>query len=246
MITIYCLIDPRDNSIFYVGRTTNFTKRMFKHNSPQTNKGTFKNEYIKSLKAAGYKFIPEILEVVTTKEEGKFWETFYTQLFRSWGFDLQNNKYWKMGNQTSFLPGMDVTPVVALSKSGNLVGHFSSVKEAKVFVKGKQVGQCLLAKDNPNRSKTSGGYLWLYRDEYEKMPQAELDDFVKWATTPQFKANNGSFKKGHPPTKRVHVPKELSQEIVFTYKSEGLSKKEVAKRFDISVRVFNRLLREAA
>ncbi len=88
---IYCLIDPRDNQPFYIGKTSrlNLKERLRGHcNEKGNNK---KNCKIKKLFRLGLKpSIEKIDEVPST--EWEFWECHYIYLFRSWGFNLTNTE----------------------------------------------------------------------------------------------------------------------------------------------------------
>lgn len=205
MNTVYALIDPRTDQYFYVGRTGNLTSRISKHKSKDANTGTPKYIYISEMRAAGVMFLVEVLEENLTKPESKFWERFYTDLFRSWGFEILNNVWYKFGNQTSFRVGDGNSPVVALDKQGNFIAEYASVKAAQIAVK-KQIGQCLM-----KVRKTSAGFIWLYKDDYLNKSPREIQNIVGWATTANFHRNAGSFKKGQTPwnkkTNLEHVNK---------------------------------------
>lgn len=61
-ITIYCLVNPKDNSIFYVGRTTKPLKhRLMFHNSIKIN--SRKDAVISEIKASNLRVIAKVLEV---------------------------------------------------------------------------------------------------------------------------------------------------------------------------------------
>lgn len=179
MITIYALVDPRDDKYKYVGRTTNPKYRLVKHKSPQTGVGTPKNEWIRELRAAGFKPIMEVLMEVETKDEAGFWERHYTDLFRSWGFDLLNNLYRMFGNQTSFHPDKGWKPVVAINTDGTLFKVFPSIKSTYTYFNSKIcVPQCLM-----KIKKKAAGYIWFYEEEYKNMTQEQVDKHVQWCNT---------------------------------------------------------------
>lgn len=176
MITIYALIDPRTDHIRYVGRTTNLKHRFTKHNSVKTNTGTPKNEWIKELRKIGLRPMLEILDEVETKTDGKFWEMHYTHLFRSWGFDLLNNRYWGFGNQTSFKIGANYRSVVAVLNDGTYFKTFPSIKAVYSEYGKICVPQCLM-----RIKKKAAGMVWFYEDDYKIKTPEEILEKVRWA-----------------------------------------------------------------
>ncbi len=65
---IYALVDPRDDTIHYVGRTINAKLRLQQHlQEVTTNKK--KGEWLEELKKAGMSPRMEILEIIECKEE---------------------------------------------------------------------------------------------------------------------------------------------------------------------------------
>lgn len=241
MMTIYALIDPRSGNYFYVGRTSDFPKRLTKHNSPQTNVGTFKNEYIRELKALGLKFEYEILEVVP-KSEGRFWEEYYTDLFRTWGFDLMNNRYYKMGNQTSFQPGQNYKPVVAVTKSGELHSSYDSIKQAANTVGKKpfSINQSLA-----RRKKSIAGLVWFYRDQYETISKEEFERILTWANTCDLKANSGSFKKGQVSHNKIEISDELAAKILSEYIPRQVTQKQLSVKYGLGKGIIYKVIKNA-
>ena len=68
MYYIYTL--RKDKDVFYIGKTNNIHKR-------------FKNHKIN----LGENILMEILDIV---EDWRFWETYWIQQFKTWGFNLVN------------------------------------------------------------------------------------------------------------------------------------------------------------
>lgn len=190
MITVYALLDPRDSAIRYVGRTTDVKHRLTKHNSLKSNVGTPKNDWVREMRSVGVRPVLEVLEEVETKKEGKFWEVHYTDLFRSWGFDILNNRYRKFGNQTSFQPGQGSTPVVAVTQNGLYFKTFPSINAVYAEYGKICVPQCLMG-----IKKRAAGMIWFYEEDYWKLTSSEIQERVKWANTMGWKKNKGSFRK---------------------------------------------------
>lgn len=190
MITVYALLDPRDETLRYVGRTSNMKSRFTKHNSVQTNVGTPKNDWIRELRSLDLRPVLQILEEVETKKEGKFWEEHYTSLFRSWGFDILNNRYRKFGNQTSFQPGNGNTPVVAVTQDGLYFKTFPSVNAVYSEYGKICVPQCLMG-----IKKRAAGMVWFYEKDYWSLTPAQIREKVNWANTDGRKGNIKTFEK---------------------------------------------------
>lgn len=91
-VYIYCLIDPRDNMIRYVGKTVNLKNRYNYHlncNLKDTN--THKKNWINSLKYLELK--PELFildEIHCNDKEWIQYEMYWISQIRSWGFNLLN------------------------------------------------------------------------------------------------------------------------------------------------------------
>lgn len=109
---IYLLLDPRDNSKVYIGRSRNVKARFNKHISDDKLDSwtpTLKRTWIRSLLKQNLK--PEIVIIdEAPNDEGNFWERHYVSLFKSWGFNLKNSTAGGdgsiIGNKTSFSKGL--------------------------------------------------------------------------------------------------------------------------------------------
>lgn len=81
MYVVYALIDPRDNSIRYVGITTNVYKRFIEH--IQCSSANYaKNAWMHELRAANKMVIMETLEEVETQMQAMKRETYWIQHFQ--------------------------------------------------------------------------------------------------------------------------------------------------------------------
>ncbi len=92
IVYIYCLIDPRNNQIRYVGKSKSPEKRYKSHlNEAISNLGInpYKNRWIRKLLSNNLKPILKIIEVIDDdKWEDR--EIYWIELFRSKGFRLTN------------------------------------------------------------------------------------------------------------------------------------------------------------
>lgn len=104
---IYTLSDPRTKEVRYVGKTVNPKQRRHNHSNIARDKGTHKRNWINQLKQNNLRPIFEIIDEV--EENWKFWEKYWIQQFKAWGFSLTNATLGgdglEVGNQTSFKKG---------------------------------------------------------------------------------------------------------------------------------------------
>jgi hypothetical protein len=105
---IYTLSDPRTNEVRYVGKTNNPVQRRSAHGVLTREVKSKKKSWIKKLKSLGLKPVFEIIEEVE-ESEWKFWEKYWIEQFRVWGFRLTNHTSGGdgcvSGNNTSFKKG---------------------------------------------------------------------------------------------------------------------------------------------
>lgn len=104
---IYSLSDPITGEIRYIGKTCNqLRKRLYAHiNECKSNNKSHKISWIKSIVLNDKVPIISIIDIVPTSE-WVFWEKYWIEQFKQWGFNLTNiskggyeNNY-KRSNQT--------------------------------------------------------------------------------------------------------------------------------------------------
>lgn len=89
MISIYVLINPLNDHVFYVGASMNPKSRLSSHCSSIYD--NFKGNIIASILESGLK--PELVVVDKVEyDKASFFEDFYLDLFKSWGFNLPQVK----------------------------------------------------------------------------------------------------------------------------------------------------------
>lgn len=91
-ISIYILIDPRNNQVRYVGQSNNPKLRLNKHiqYSKCIKRPNRNTSWIKSLLNENLKPIMEVIDTVPFNE-WEFWERHYISLYKTWGFKLNNH-----------------------------------------------------------------------------------------------------------------------------------------------------------
>lgn len=75
--------------IFYIGKTIDIKKRIYKHRKESVNNKTIKEKFINKILLNGDDITISIIDEVDIGTED-FWETFWIQQFKSWGFKLCN------------------------------------------------------------------------------------------------------------------------------------------------------------
>lgn len=106
IIKIYSLNCPITGTVKYIGKTEfDLNKRLSQHLSNYNlRKKTLKNNWIKNLLKKGLKPEIELLEYVS-KAEWCFWEQFWIEQFKQWGFNLKNSAEGGHGGKTKWKTG---------------------------------------------------------------------------------------------------------------------------------------------
>jgi len=194
---IYILIDPVTKEVRYVGKANNVKQRYGAHLNRARKHQIHKRNWIESLKRIGLKPIIEVVDIVPINE-WVFWETYWICQMKSWGFNLINYTLGgdgcTFGNQTSFKKGDNGKKVVCLNKDGLYVKTFESTLDAERCIKKRGIDSVLSKK-----TKTCGGFIWLYEQEYSKIGEEELKRIVDNASKMRFVQNPSNFKKGNVP-----------------------------------------------
>lgn len=89
LINIYSLTNPLDGQVFYIGATQKTLHQRLQGHMGDRYGNKRKRALTEKLKSLGVKPIIELLESVHL-DESSFYEQWYSDLFKSWGFDLFN------------------------------------------------------------------------------------------------------------------------------------------------------------
>lgn len=186
---IYTLSDPRTNEIRYVGKTNNPAQRLKAHMNNCRDKGTHKRNWIQSLRCLGLKPILEIIDEVPI-ESWQFWEQWWYQILKGWGFRLVNSTIGgdglTFGNNTSFKKGHNCKSISAFDKTGQLVKQYKSIIEA---CEDLDIDSGHLCKVLKGHGKTAKSYAWFYSDSIPSKDEI-LSKFKRVKTV-----NSGCFKR---------------------------------------------------
>lgn len=97
MVSIYALINPINEKVFYVGATYYPILRLKQH-CWLADGSQYKNNIIERILKSGLKTEMVVLEEVEGIEEARNTEEFYINLFKFYGFKIPQNKSGYSGN----------------------------------------------------------------------------------------------------------------------------------------------------
>lgn len=164
VIWIYGLIDPRDNEVKYVGKTFRLDRRFKDHLIEKGN--TLKTAWIKKLKKLN--LIPEMFILDETNIENcNFWEIYWINQMKCWGFNLKNMT---KGGDGSY-------GVIPWNK--NLKGVFHHSEESKKKMSEQRKGKELT---------------WLKDRKVTDEERKKMSEYRKGRKLGKYKSN-GNYKK---------------------------------------------------
>lgn len=156
---IYSLSGP-DGIVRYIGKSNTPRKRLHDHIKECSGFGkSHKISWIKSLLFRGERPTIEIIEEVTS-DEWEYWEMYWIQQFKSWGFNLVNSTIGGEGG-SGYKHTKESRSRMSLAKSGLKLSDEQKVKISN-SVKDKFIS-------NPNYNKCSDLIHEIDRDELYKM-----------------------------------------------------------------------------
>lgn len=136
-ISIYTLIDPITNEVRYVGKTTNLSKRLNRHiNESKKSTTSHKKAWIKGLLKNGLKPKLEVIDEILENDDWKFWEIYWIEQLRAWGFKLTNETEGGDGVDKGSIPwnkGMIgvMKPNKTTFRKGNKIGEETRIKKGQ-------------------------------------------------------------------------------------------------------------------
>lgn len=179
---IYCLICPKTNKVRYIGKSKDPSDRLRRHLSKNSLlDSTKKNNWLVSLLRQNLLPEMEIIDEVF-ENEIDYWEKFYIELFRTWGFDLLNGTNggdgfdWSGRKHTeeSKLKNKINNPlrksVAQYDLEGNFICEYLSLRDA-----GQKTGinKAHISRVCRGTQKTSGGFKWKFIDRIN--PDIEIN-----------------------------------------------------------------------
>lgn len=202
MISIYYL-HKGDNIPFYIGKTNNLSIRLYNH----------KHTY-------GIETLIEEIDLVEGKE-WKFWECYWVEQFKNWGFNLENKNNGGGGSPNGVKkPGTSKShkgrispnqgkgkPILQYSLDGKFINEFPNINTAidvlNLEITHESIRMCLV-----NKSNSSSNFIWKYKIKNypTQLPQEEV-----------YKINNPIYG---PKGMKLNTGKKISKALKGKPKSE--------------------------
>ena len=171
MYKIYCYKNKINNKC-YIGITKRSMKaREINHISEayNINSDHYNYPFKQAIRKYGIEnFENTILEEVETLEEAKEKEIYYIKIYNSYVYDKNSNGY--NATRGGDNNGIISYPIVAINiYNGALIKKYNSIAEAENELKISHISECL-----NEHLPTSGGYCWLYEEDYNDMDEKEF------------------------------------------------------------------------
>jgi hypothetical protein len=166
LTNIYCLIDPISNLIRYIGKADDVKIRLNEHIRKSKYTKTHKNNWIQSLLNKNLKPKLEIIDTIPIEEWG-FWEQYWIDQFKVWGFNLTNLANGGKGGNL----GYEINKKISESKKG-----FKHSNETKEKLRNHRLG---LKHSEKTKQLFSSSRFGVKRSEsskkYKKIIQLDLE-----------------------------------------------------------------------
>lgn len=231
---IYCLKHPLTNSVFYIGCTTaKLIARLSQHLYDCKIKNNLKTNYIQLL--LNDNLIPNIELLKETDEsnwikEEQYYITLYSNLVnknKGGSGIILNRSSESIGKSSK----AKFRKVIQLDLNGNFIKEWESISEIekKLNIIKTALGNCL-----KKRSKTAGGFIWIYKEKYNSETFLKSKD-KRERTIVQFNSEMKILKE-YSNIKEASIEHNLNQsyisavlnnrikkpKIIFKYKSEDI------------------------
>lgn len=135
-VIIYILTEPDTNEVRYVGKTINLKNRLNRHlNESKKSTSSHKKAWIRGLLKKGLEPKIKIVDEVLN-DEWEFWESYWIEQFRVWGFRLTNKTTGGDGVDKGNIPWNKgsvgvVKPNKTTFKKGNKIGKETRIKKGQ-------------------------------------------------------------------------------------------------------------------
>lgn len=156
----------KENGKSYIGQTKRNPKRRWKRGYGY--RGMF---FYKAIEKYGWDGFDHIIleENIPTQEEANEKEKYYISLY-----DTINNGYNISIGGGNFYKN-DGVKIVKLDYNFNLISTYNSIIDAENDTHIKSQAIIMVCK---HKRKSSGGYIWMYSDEYNEINQKWKDDYI--------------------------------------------------------------------
>lgn len=182
-VKIYSLSDPITNEVMYVGRTkVRLSARLSSHYHCSRHNSTPRDIWIASLTKNGLKPIAKVIEDVEEsvwREREKYWISYYKKINPNLT-NLAEGGEGPLGvirqeETIKTISEMQSKPVYQLDLDFNIIKEYPSCKSAIIETNIQHIG-------NSARSigkKSAGGYVWIYKSDFEEFIKNEKRDSFK-------------------------------------------------------------------
>jgi group I intron endonuclease len=152
-VYIYGLVEPKTNTLRYVGKTTDLDRRLRRHINERFNNNSYKDRWIRKLIDNNEK--PEIVLIdFVNNNDWQYWEKFYISYYKFIGCKLTNGT--KGGDEPPSTKGRKHTEEskrkMSETKKGKSIPWLNNGKERSVTHK-KNLSKSLKGRVSPNKGK---------------------------------------------------------------------------------------------
>lgn len=181
MTNIYVILNPITGEPVYIGQTVKtLGARLSNHITASIKNSSFIQKWIYSIISNGGR--PGIFLLDQVTNEPDFWEDFYIQLFKGWGFNLLNSVSGGKKNIKNILPFLqkenyfpvNCVEIIMLDENNNFIQEFKSISSCckELKLDREKIRECLVGKRNSGNGiwkevKSYKGYVFIFKDKYD-------------------------------------------------------------------------------
>jgi hypothetical protein len=182
-VKIYSLSDPITNEVMYIGRTkARLSARLSSHYHCSRHNSTPRDIWIANLRNNNLKPIMKVIEDVEEsiwREKEKYWISYYREInpnltnLSEGGEGAAGLKRTEENIKT--MSEVRSKPVYQLDLNFKIIKEYSSCKNA---IKETSIPHISTSATNKGK-KSAGGYVWIYKSDFEEFIKNEKRDYFK-------------------------------------------------------------------
>jgi len=230
MTKIYTLSDPETNEIRYVGKTIGtLNSRLSKHLCDSKRRGWKYHtiNWINLLLKRGLKPKIELIEEVLDSE-WKFWEKYWINQFKSWGFNLTNHRVGGEDGPTGYKQGKEIIQKRLETLKTSIAWSNFGKRHSEVMKEKYRKGELKTPYENTIALKTTEELLEIryraqetWKKNYNSNPQKKIDR-ASWSSIPVIAIFKDNTEKIY--VSAAEAARELnlfSTQIIFVCRGKG-------------------------